>query len=123
MSDILLKLRNKNGKTLTTPDVVNYIKLFTGELVMRNGKYSKIGRIPLSDPRYEILLKRPRIRQVNNRDLNHNYPLKGSVWFKLNGKFMVINSGYKYVWVGTHNQEGYFTEVYYKGNVFINRIY
>jgi hypothetical protein len=123
MSDILLKLRNKDGKFMVTPDVVNYIKLFTGELVMRNGKYSRIGKIPLSDPRYDLLIKRPRIRQVHNRDLNHNYPLKGCSWFKVNGKFMVINAGYQYVWVGTHNQEGYFTEVYYNGNVFINRIY
>uniref|UniRef100_A0A6C0LB12 Uncharacterized protein n=1 Tax=viral metagenome TaxID=1070528 RepID=A0A6C0LB12_9ZZZZ len=123
MSDILLKLRNKDGKFMVSPDVVNYIKLFTGELIMRNGKYSRIGRIPLSDPRYDLLIKRPRIRQVHNRDLNHNYPLKGSVWFKVNGKFMVINAGYQYVWVGTHNQEGYFTEVYYNGNVLITRIY
>ena len=122
MSDILLKLRNKDGKNLTTPDVVNYIKLFTGELIFKNGRFTRIKKIPLSDPRYELLLERPRIRQIHNHDLNHSHPLKGSVWFKINGKFMVINSGYQYVWIGTHHQEGYFTEIFYNGTTLISRI-
>ena len=72
-------------------DIVNYIKLFTGEGCWRNGKYIHIHRIPRDDPRCELLLSKPKIRQLGN-NFNHNNPIRGSTWFKLpNNKFMVIN--------------------------------
>jgi len=113
MSDILLK---KQGHPINV-DVVNVIKLFTGELIIRDGKFIKIKRIPKSDFRYNMLLKRPRIKQIMNetvyhlRDLNR---IKGSAWFKLNGKFMVINSGFQYIRTGTLYYEGFVTEIFYK---------
>jgi hypothetical protein len=122
MSDILLKLRNNEGICIVTPDIMNYIKLFTGELVEKNGKYTRIKKIPKTDCRYEMLRKRPRIRQIHNRDLNHNYPLKGSVWFKVNGKFMVINVGYQPVWIGNRIQYGDFVKVHYNSITNIRQI-
>ena len=123
MSDILLKLRNMDGKFMVSPDVVNHIKLFTGELILRNGKYLRIGKIPKTDSRYEMLRKRPKIRQIHNScDLHNNYPFKGSVWFKVNGKFMVINVGYQPVWIGNRNQYGDFVEIHYNSNINVSRI-
>jgi hypothetical protein len=121
MSNILLKLTSKTGKYLVNNDVLTIIKLFTGELHYRNGKYTKVNRIPRLDSRYEMLLNRPRIKQILNTDRN-DHILKGSVWFKVNGKFMVFNVGYLHVWVGTHFYDGYITEVYYKGNAYLTHI-
>jgi hypothetical protein len=122
MTDILLKFRNQLGKCLTTNDTVNHIKLFTGELIEKNGKYCRIQKIPKNDPRYEMLRKRPRIRQVYNNDMTRQYPLKGSVWFKINGKFMVINVGYQDFWNGTRKVSGQLIELHYNSTVTLNRI-
>ena len=121
MADILIKKTNSHGKHLVTPDIINVIKLFTGELHIRKGKYVKVNRIPNSDYRYTILKKRPLIRQVHNTDVL-NHPLRGCVWFKVNGKFMVIYSGKQHVWMGTHYYDGYLTEMHYNNYKLINPI-
>ena len=113
MSDILLKIR---GHPVNT-DIINMVKLFTGELLMRDGKFIKIKRIPKTDFRYDMLQKRPRIKQIMNETVYHQRHLnkqKGSTWFKLNGNFMVINSGYKYIRSGMTYYEGFVTEIFYK---------
>jgi len=123
MSDILFLLNNSDGKYKLTSDIVYNIKLFTGELVFRNGKHRKIGKLSQNDPRYEILQKRPRIRQIlNSSDINREHPLKGSVWFKINGKFMVINVGYLPVLIGNYNVSCYSLEIHYKGSVIYRQI-
>lgn len=123
MSDILLKLCNNHGKHVVTPDVVNIIKLFTGELVERNGKFTRIKKIPKTDCRYEMLRKRPRIRQIlNTSDILREHPLKGSVWFKVNGKFMVFNVGYQPIWFGDNNLYSECVQIHYNSNTILSRI-
>jgi hypothetical protein len=93
--------------------VVDVVKLYTGEGCWRNGKYIHIHRISSDDPRCVMLLKKPRIKQVKNEHNDH--PIKGCAWFKLdNGKFVVINVRYTYVWIGhqTHIR-GYVWEMHY----------
>ena len=94
-------------------DVVNMIKLYTGELVIRNGKYIK--RIKKNDFRYEILYNKPKIKQIyNNNNLDN---LKGIVWFKLNNKFMVISVRYKIMFIKNNIKIfGYFYEIHYNKN-------
>lgn len=93
-------------------EIVDIIKLFTGEGCWRNGKYINIHRIPKNDYRYTMLSKRPIIKQVYN-----DYklaPLKGSVWFKRdNGKFIVINSLKADIWNGNQYTSGHFWEMHY----------
>ena len=105
------KMTNVLNKILPT-DLVDVVKLYTGEAEWRNGKYVHITRIPKTDYRYTMLKKRPRIKQVLNNIVD--YPLKGSVWFKTSvGKFIVINVLYTYVWTGTTHTPGYFWEMHY----------
>jgi hypothetical protein len=79
----------KNKRIYLMKEIVDIVKTFTGEAYWRNGKFVLVRRIPKTDERYEMLKKRPRIKQVFYNDFNN--PLKGSVWFKLpTGKFMVI---------------------------------
>jgi len=93
-------------------ELVDVVKLYTGEGEWRNGKYVDITRIPKTDYRYGMLKKRPRIKQVLNDIID--YPLKGSVWFKTPvGKFMVINVLYTYAWDGVVRTPGYFWEMHY----------
>ena len=93
-------------------ELVDHVKLFTGEGVWRNGKYVNIHRIPKTDLRYAILKKMPKIRQVT---LSTSHPTKmGCVWYKLpNNKFVVINKGYGDFWNGYHYINGYFCEMFY----------
>lgn len=91
--------------------VIDVIKLYTGEGEWRNGRYINITKIPKNDYRYHMLKKRPRIKQV--RYSTHPPTKAGTVWFKVDGKFMVISVTNKSVWNGTHNISGYFWEVYY----------
>jgi hypothetical protein len=97
-------------------DVVDIIKLYTGEGQWRNGKYIHIHRISASDPRYSVLSQRPVIKQVHNDHSQHQY--RGCVWFKLpTGKFMVIGvrEGYEWrEWFGNFEKvEGHFWELNY----------
>jgi hypothetical protein len=92
MSHLLLCNIQTTNKSFQLPiEIVDIIKTYTGEGIWRNGKFITIHKISKSDKRYEMLLKRPRIKQVRNCDRNN--PLKGSTWFKTTtGKFMVINT-------------------------------
>lgn len=47
-------------------DVVNIILEYQGYHVFRGGKYIKIKRIPKTDKRYDILMKRPSIIKEKN---------------------------------------------------------
>ena len=95
-------------------DVVNIIKLYTDELVIRNDKYIK--RIIKNDYRYNMLNKKPRIKQVHNCDNTNN--LKGITWFKLKSdKFMVIAVRYKIMFYKNNIRIfGYFHEINYNNN-------
>ena len=96
-------------------DVHNIIKLYTGEACWRNGKFIHIHRIPKNDPRYAMLLKRPKIKQIQND--HFTAPIKGGVWFKSStGKFVFItvrygfsftNLGYitRFVWEMDYDQK------------------
>ena len=76
-------------------DIHNIIKLYTGEACWRSGKFIHIHRIPKNDPRYIMLKKRPKIKQIRND--HTDAPLKGAVWFKLStGKFIFITVRYGY---------------------------
>ena len=93
-------------------DIVDVIKLYTGEGCWRNGKYINIKRIPKKDARYAMLKSRPLIKQVYNEC--RQCCVKGSVWFKLDtGKFVVINSGFGYVWNGYQYITGEYWEMHY----------
>jgi hypothetical protein len=93
-------------------DVVNMIKLYTGEMVIRNGKYIK--RIK-RDYRYDILNNKPKIKQIYNDYSLDN--LKGIVWFKLNNKFIVISVRYKMIILKNNIKIfGYFHEIHYNKN-------
>jgi len=100
-------------RTVLPKDVVDVIKLYTGEGQWRNGKYIHIHRIPVSDPRYSVLSRRPVIKQIHNDDFTT--PYRGCVWFKLpTGKFMVIGVREGYTWVSTAVQRrGHFWELNY----------
>jgi hypothetical protein len=92
--------------------IVNHIKLFTGEGWWRNGKYIHIHRIPRDDPRYEMLLRRPKIKQLSN-NFNITVPFRGTTWFKLpNNKFMVINVQHVHEINGMHYNT-FVWELYY----------
>ena len=101
-------------------EIVDIIKLYTGEGCWRNGKYINIHRIPKTDDRY-LMLKKRRIIQVKNENISDT--LRGMAWFKNDcGKFMVINSGYMKYWNGTHFIEGYLWELRYNGKVTTHRL-
>jgi hypothetical protein len=71
-------------------EIVDVIKLYTGEGCWRNGKYINIHRIPKDDFRYAMLAKKPKIKQLCYDSAN--IARMGSVWFKIyNGKFVVLN--------------------------------
>lgn len=99
-------------RSIIPKDIVDIIKLYTGEGCWRNGKYIQIHRIPKDDCRYTMLRKRPMIKQIYNDNKYH--PLKGSVWFKLdNGKFVVISVSKNYIWDETQKIHIYFWEMHY----------
>ncbi len=93
-------------------DIVNIIKLFTDELVIRNGKY--INRIKKNDLRYGILNDKPQIKQLYNNSFSNKK--KGIVWFKVNNKFMVISVRYNMIIYNNIKIFGYFHEFHYNKN-------
>jgi len=103
-------------KSKLAPELIDVIKLYTGEAYWQNNKIYYVKKIPKTDCRYEMLRKRPLIKQVPNEYMLH--PIRGSVWFKVNGKFMVITTRYSCVWnAETHTYTfGYFGEVFYNKN-------
>jgi hypothetical protein len=98
--------------------IVDIIKEYTGEGCWRNGKYINIHRIPKDDPRYQMLKKRPRIKQLIHDTVGE---LKvGSTWFKLsNKKFIVINVFKGRHWNGDFYIHGDFWEMHYNGKKLI----
>jgi hypothetical protein len=93
-------------------EIVDHVKLYTGEGEWRNGRYVNIYRILKEDLRYAMLKKIPKIRQLN-LDLINKTKI-GSVWFKFpNNKFMVINKGVGNFWTGYYYINGCFCEMYY----------
>jgi hypothetical protein len=93
--------------------VVDVIKLYTGEGEWRNGRYVNIKKIPKNDCRYDVLKKRPRIKQIHHTS---SLPTKaGCVWFKVNGKFMVLSVCDQTIWSGNgmNRISGYFWEMHY----------
>jgi len=100
-------------KSVLPEDIVNVIKLYTGEAEWRNDKYINIRRIPKSDPRFTMLKKRPLIKQVHC-DCFQN-PIRGCVWFKApTGRFMVLTVREGYVRYGTGQRYGIYSELDYK---------
>ena len=93
-------------------ELVDIIKLYTGEGVWNNGKYINIIRIPKDDPRYSILKSRPRIKQIKNSSTDQSK--QGCVWFKLpTGKFMVITMREGRERTETGYLDGLFWELFY----------
>jgi hypothetical protein len=92
-------------------EIVDIIKLYTGEGCWQNGKYINIHRIPQNDFRYAMLTKRPRIKLLCYDCSRAAF--MGCVWFKLHtGKFVVLNLKEKkmgeftyYIWEMHYNQE------------------
>lgn len=98
--------------------VVDHIKLFTGEGAWRNGKYINIHRIPSDDPRYEMLRRRPKIKQLCNDSYLPEQSLRGCTWFKTSeNKFMVITVRYGRSWHTAPSRYGHFWEMHYDKNV------
>jgi hypothetical protein len=101
--------------------IIDIIKEYTGDGCWRNGKYINIRRIPKDDPRYQMLKKRPKIKQLRYDTVGD---LKaGCVWFKLpNNKFVVINVLRGRHWIGDHRIEGDFWELSYNGEKIIRLV-
>jgi len=87
----------ENRLTRALPsELVDHVKLFTGNAYWKNGKLYNVTKISKKDFRYGILKKMPKIKQVHNDFYEH--PKRGCVWFKAeNGKFVTISVRYKRV--------------------------
>jgi len=93
-------------------EIVDIIKLYTGEGCWRNGKYINIHRIPKIDFRYAMLAKRPKIKQLCYDWSRAAF--MGCAWFKLHtGKFVVLNLKEKKIF----EQVYYIWEMHYNQNV------
>jgi hypothetical protein len=93
-------------------EIVDHVKLYTGEGEWRNGRYVNIHRIPNDDSRYTMLKKIPKVRQLI-LDFSNKTRI-GCVWFKFpNNKFVVINKGSGTFWNGYYHINGCFCEMYY----------
>jgi hypothetical protein len=92
--------------------IIDVVKEYTGEGFWRNGEYINIHRIAKSDPRYQMLKKRPKIKQLKYDTVSS---LKtGSVWFKIStGKFIVINVMQGQIFNGTYYSNGDVWEMNY----------
>lgn len=92
MNDIL-----ENRLTRSLPsEIVDHVKVFTGNVYWKNGKLYNVTKISKEDFRYAILKKMLKIKQVHNGYFEEKK--RGSVWFKMeNGKFATISVLYKRV--------------------------
>jgi hypothetical protein len=118
-------ITTKNKRFYLMKEIVDIIKTYTGEACWRNGKFILIHRIPKTDERYDMLKKRPRIKQIIYNIFHANYekPIKGSVWFKLStGKFMVINVMTGSIRWGNEQYHGTFWEMHYNQDVTVLRV-
>lgn len=98
--------------------IVDHVKLFTGEGIWRKGRYINIHRIPRDDPRYEMLRRQPKIRQILNEASTTDNPLRGAVWFKLpNNKFMMITVRHGKAWYNGGSLYGCLWEMHYNKEV------
>ena len=98
--------------------IVDHIKLYTGEGFWRKNKYVNIHRIPSDDPRYEMLRRRPKIRQILNEASTPESPLRGAAWFKLpNNKFMMITVRKGKSWHTNMSIHGCLWEMHYNEQV------
>jgi len=61
-------------------DLIPVLKLFTGEIRERNGKY--MHQLSRNDPRYKLLRKRPRILVLQNKHYDGDKKGYGFTWFK-----------------------------------------
>jgi hypothetical protein len=93
-------------------EIVDHVKLYTGEAYWTNqGKFRLVSRFPKDDHRYEMLRKRPRVKQILNE--NYNDHLRGCAWFKReDGRFVVINVRYMCNRSVLGPREGYFWEMF-----------
>jgi hypothetical protein len=105
-------------RTILPTAIVDHVKLYTGEGVWRKNKYINIHRICRDDPRYDMLRKRPRIRQIINDGTTYDSPFRGCAWFKLpNNKFMVITVRQGKSWHNQPSVYGYLWEMHYNNNI------
>lgn len=93
-------------------ELVDHIKLYTGDSYWRNGKFYNVKKIDKNDIRYTFLRNMPKIKQIHNNYVEQ--PTRGAVWFKLeNGKFITISVRYKMEFYTTARVIGYFWEFQY----------
>jgi hypothetical protein len=97
-------------------ELVDVIKLYTGEGCWRNGKY--INRFSKEDPRYKMLRKKPKIKQIKSG--SYPFSVKGCTWFKYpNGKFAVIFVGNREFWKGRYINDHIWEMSYNKTNTLV----
>ena len=84
-------------------DLVNQIKLYTGEVVLRNG--TPMHQIPKNDKRRSLLNRMAKIKQLHCAVDYTEHDRRGAVWFKTPDtmKHVVISVYYdvlyrRYVW-------------------------
>jgi hypothetical protein len=102
-------------------ELVDIIKLYTGEACWIKGKFVLIHRFCKDDPRYAMLRNKPRIKQLRT----NSYPvtMKGCTWFKYpTGKFVVIFVGYTNAWNGHHYINDHMWEMSYNKTVTLLQI-
>lgn len=97
--------------------MVDVIKLYTGEAVWRNGKFIIINKISKRDYRYDVLKKRPKIKQLRFESFSKS--LYGCAWFRLQNKnFVVITVGSYRIW----REDGYIDDLIWMLHYDNNRI-
>jgi hypothetical protein len=110
-------------KSILPEYILNIVKEYTGEGCWRNGIYINIHRISKNDPRYFMLSKKPKIKQLNYSATSN---LKsGTTWFKLkNGKFVIINVLHGVYWDKRYNKYivGDVMEIQYNNTTIVQTI-
>jgi hypothetical protein len=119
METLLKSMYEKNSKLPVLPkDIINYIKTYTGEVKIRNGVFTT--QIPKDDERYFMLKKKPIIKYHKVSAINKN--IKGTVWFKINDKYMVISVYNNKKVFGNNNKDVFLHEYFYNDNCIITNI-